>query len=79
MADVQCAPLIEISSRRKSSLTLLPQAALATAGQGATVPTLLSDILRRHSKEHRFYILNLLSGSLQFGYCAMMGTIQSSI
>lgn len=35
-------------SRRKSSLTLLPQAALATAGQGAIVPTLMSDILRRH-------------------------------
>ncbi|KAG2136721.1 peptidase family C50-domain-containing protein [Suillus clintonianus] len=35
-------------SRRKSSVTLSPQAALATAGQGAVVPTLLSDILRRH-------------------------------
>ncbi|KAG1861269.1 peptidase family C50-domain-containing protein [Suillus subluteus] len=35
-------------SRRKSSVTLPPQAALATAGQGAVVPILLSDILRRH-------------------------------
>ncbi|KAG1775528.1 peptidase family C50-domain-containing protein [Suillus placidus] len=35
-------------SRRKSSVTLSPQAALATTGQGAIVPTLLSDILRRH-------------------------------
>ncbi|KAG2038447.1 peptidase family C50-domain-containing protein [Suillus americanus] len=36
-------------SRRKSSVTTLsPQAALAAVGQGAVVPTLLSDILRRH-------------------------------
>ncbi|KAG1731550.1 peptidase family C50-domain-containing protein [Suillus lakei] len=35
-------------SRRKSSVTLSPQAALTTAGQGAIVPALLSDILRRH-------------------------------
>ncbi|KAG1748438.1 peptidase family C50-domain-containing protein [Suillus paluster] len=35
-------------SRRKSSVTLSPQAALATTGQGAIVSTLLSDILRHH-------------------------------
>ncbi|KAG0699186.1 peptidase family C50-domain-containing protein [Suillus ampliporus] len=35
-------------SRRKSSVTVSPHTALATARQGAIVPTLLSDILRRH-------------------------------
>ncbi|KAG1788751.1 peptidase family C50-domain-containing protein [Suillus plorans] len=35
-------------SRRKSSVTLSPQVTLAAAGQGAIVPTLLSDILRHH-------------------------------
>ncbi|KAG2081359.1 peptidase family C50-domain-containing protein [Suillus cothurnatus] len=35
-------------SRRKSSVMLSPQTALTTTGQGARVPTLLSDILRRH-------------------------------
>ncbi|KAG2125363.1 uncharacterized protein EDB93DRAFT_1281358 [Suillus bovinus] len=49
--EVACAMLGELEGmlgRRKYSVTLSPQVTLAAAGQKAIVPTLLSDILRRH-------------------------------
>jgi hypothetical protein len=41
-------------------VTVTAQAALVTVGQWAIVPTLLSDILRRHSKDNHSQILYLL-------------------
>ncbi|OJA12779.1 hypothetical protein AZE42_08338, partial [Rhizopogon vesiculosus] len=47
-------------SRNKSSVAASPQTTLVTPGQGAIVPALLSDILRRHIKDNHFQILNSL-------------------